>query len=204
MIFEGGIIMTKTKKAYIIGIITVVVCAIVFIVAVMNTNKPTTIEYHPDWSEHFTAFNDAYINADCVVTAKVSETNVYERYGIVFTDVVLDIDKVYKGNPDINNTKVIFTGGIMDNVEHKVSEIVIPEAGNATYLFLLSEQDNYGSRGIMGGYQGIFKLSSSSILNFFSTQKNGIVSYNPENNLEQELLAGNNDIMTIIKEYQAK
>ena len=116
----------------------------------------------------------------------------------------MDIDKVYKGNPDINNTKVIFTGGIIDNVEHKVSEIVIPKANNDTYLFLLSEQDNYGSRGIMGGYQGIFKLSSPSVLNLFSTQKNGIVRYNPKNNLEQELLTGNNDIMTVIEEYSTK
>lgn len=69
MIFEGGIIMTKTKKAYIIGII-IVVCAIVFTVAYMNTSKPTIIEYHPDWSEHFTAFNEAYTNSDCVVTCK--------------------------------------------------------------------------------------------------------------------------------------
>ena len=87
---------------------------------------------------------------------------------------------------------------MLNNTEYKVKEIVIPTVGD-TFLFLLSEKDNLGHRSPVGGYQGMFKLKNTGIEQL-NAENSDIAAFNPENQLEQEVISGENNLYERIKE----
>ena len=185
--------MTGTKKTFVIAIsIVVILCvAAAVVIFVQFINHRETVTYSLDWNAKYETFAEAYSAADCAVLGKVSATNAYEYSGLVFTEVSLDTAEVIKGNPE-GDIKVLFTGGVLNNTEYKVKEIVIPTVGD-TFLFLLSEKDNMGHRSPVGGYQGMFKLKDTGA-EALNAENSDIAAFNPENQLEQEVISGGNNL----------
>lgn len=191
--------MTNTKKTTIITIsIVLVLCVIaagIFLVQYFNTKE--TVTYSLDWNTKYDTFADAYAAADCVVTGKIKSTNTYEYNHVVFTDALLDTTEVIKGSPE-ENICVLFTGGVLNNTEYKVKEVVLPASGD-TFLFLLSEKDDLGHRSPVSGYQGMFRLKDTKT-GTLSAENNSIVAFNSENELEQDIISAGNNLYYLIEE----
>ena len=185
--------MTGVKKTtiIIISIVLVLCIAGAGIILAQYLNKRETVTYSLDWNAKYETFAEAYSAADCAVLGTVSATNTYEYSGLVFTEASLDTAEVIKGNPE-GDIKVLFTGGVLNNTEYKVKEIVIPTVGD-TFLFLLSEKDNMGHRSPVGGYQGMFKLKDTGA-EALNAENSDIAAFNPENQLEQEVISGGNNL----------
>ena len=191
--------MTGTKKTFVIAIsIAVILCvAAAVVIFAQFINHRETVTYSLDWNAKYETFAEAYSAADCAVLGTVCATNTYEYNGLVFTEASLDTAEVIKGSPE-DDIKVLFTGGVLNNIEYKVKEIVIPTAGD-TFLFLLSEKDNLGHRSPVGGYQGMFKLKNTGIEQL-NAENSDIAAFNPENQLEQEVISGGNNLYMYVEE----
>lgn len=191
--------MTGTKKTFVIAIsIVVILCvAAAVVIFAQFINHRETVTYSLDWNAKYETFAEAYNAADCAVLGTVSATNTYEYNGLVFTEASLNTAEVIKGNPE-DDIKVLFTGGVLNNTEYKVKEIVIPTVGD-TFLFLLSEKDNLGHRSPVGGYQGMFKLKDTGA-EALNAENSDIAAFNPENQLEREVISGGNNLYMYVEE----
>ncbi len=191
--------MTGTKKTFVIAIsIVVILCvAAAVVIFAQFINQRETVTYSLDWNAKYETFSEVYSAADCAVLGTVCATDTYEYNGLVFTEASLDTAEVIKGNPE-DDIKVLFTGGVLNNTEYKVKEIVIPTVGD-TFLFLLSEKDNLGHRSPVGGYQGMFKLKNTGIEQL-NAENSDIAAFNPENQLEQEVISGENNLYMYVEE----
>lgn len=195
-----GLTVKKRWLYFSIILAAAVILSAVIWFAVARYPALPEVKYNLSYVDSCQTFAQAFEEADLALTGSPVSLRSYKLHGVVFTDVQIKVLEKLKGEIPGDTVFVTYTGGIYDGVRYTSEEIVIPQAGDETYLFLTAKSDGHTAKHhALHAFQGTYRLQPGPGGIKPLVQSNaGVIPFNPENHLEQELLQG--DFAAEIKE----
>ena len=120
---------------------------------------------HALWSDSYNDFNELMENADLIITGSVISQTAQQRNDLVFTLQNIIVTSVIEGNVSAKRISVLQTGGSINSLfTPPIEEAPLLDVSSSYVLALRFVHSSvYGDYYlIMGGYQGVSKISNNS------------------------------------------
>lgn len=100
-------------------------------------SREQAVLYHISWAYHYPDLKSMIRDSDLIVIGVVVNSSSYSggRYGIIFTDNKVKVERFLKGSSD-GYIVVKQTGGVINDTVYEVSDDPLMEVGEKAVLFL--------------------------------------------------------------------